>query len=329
MRRERRAVVVNHAFGVSVIGRQQDPAALRRHCVRDPAYAGVHGFHGLYGGRQNAGVSHHVTVGEVQDDQVVFSAPDARNRFVGHAIGAHLRLQIVGRDLGRVDQHAILARVRLLDAPVEEEGDMGVFLRFGDAQLRQTEARYVFSERVFERLRRIGRFDLRHRGVVARHRDEEEGVVCFFAREAVEARIDEAARQLAGAVRAEVEEYDGIAVLYDGGLFAGRADVARLHKLVALAGLVGRLDCGGRALGRYAGPEADRVVGLFDAIPAFVPVHRVVASRDRGDAADADARDLLFERREEGGGGARRCVATVQKGVDVYPLESFFLRERE
>ena len=68
--------------------------------------------------------------------------------------GAHLRLQVVGGDLGRLHQFTLFAGKRLLDAAVEEIGDVGILLRFGDAEIAHVEVRHYVGEDVGQRLRR-------------------------------------------------------------------------------------------------------------------------------------------------------------------------------
>ena len=53
----------------------------------------------------------------------------------GDAFRAHLRLQIVRRDLRRWHHLALFAGERLLVAAVEEVGDVRVLLGLGDAQV--------------------------------------------------------------------------------------------------------------------------------------------------------------------------------------------------
>ena len=69
----------------------------------------------------------HVAVGEVDDDEVVLAGVDLRRAAHRQGIGAHLRLQVVGRHFGRGHQQAVFAGERLLAPPVEEEGTWAYF----------------------------------------------------------------------------------------------------------------------------------------------------------------------------------------------------------
>ena len=114
------------------------------------AHAGVNRFHGCLGGVEDACVTDHVAVGEVDNDDVVLAGEHAFNQSVAHFIGAHFRLEIVCRNGRRLDKHSVLALVLFLNASVEEEGYMGVLLGFGNAELGHAEGGNVFAEGVFQ-----------------------------------------------------------------------------------------------------------------------------------------------------------------------------------
>ena len=56
---------------------------------------------------------------------------------VGDAGGGHLGGEVVGGDLLRGDEGAVFAGEWLLDAAVEEVGDVGVLLGLGDAEVAE------------------------------------------------------------------------------------------------------------------------------------------------------------------------------------------------
>ena len=76
----------------------------------------------------------HVRIGKVKNNQIVIR--HARDNLVGHFPCAHLRLQIIGGDLGRRYDFSFLARERLLDSAIEKIGYVRIFFRLGDSQLR-------------------------------------------------------------------------------------------------------------------------------------------------------------------------------------------------
>ena len=79
-------------------------------------------LHGLDDRVVDTRMPHHVAVGEVQADEIVFLRIERLDQLVLHLVGAHLGLKVVGRHLGRSDQNAVFAGEFLLAAAVEEEG---------------------------------------------------------------------------------------------------------------------------------------------------------------------------------------------------------------
>ena len=83
---------------------------------------------------------------------------DGLDHHVGDAGGAHLGLQIVGRDLGGRHHLAALAGIGLLVAAVEEVGDVRVLFGFGDAQVLPIQLRHDVGQDV------VGMFARQHEG---------------------------------------------------------------------------------------------------------------------------------------------------------------------
>ena len=152
----------------------------------------------------------HVAVGEVQDDDVVGAGVDALDAFVADLERAHLGLEVIGRDLRRGDEHAVLTGVLFLDAAVEEERDMRVLLRLGDAQLRHAELAQILAEPILHGDARPRDGHVRHGCVILRAADV--GSRKELALEAVEIGVDDGAGNLAGTVGTEVEADDAVIV---------------------------------------------------------------------------------------------------------------------
>lgn len=110
----------------------------RQNLLHHLAHAAVHRLYCLDCRIEYTGVSDHVAVGKVEDDNVVFSAVQTGKQLVGHLIGAHLRLQIVGGNLRGVDECAVLPFRNGFYTTVKEEGDVRILFGFGNAQLMQS-----------------------------------------------------------------------------------------------------------------------------------------------------------------------------------------------
>ena len=311
---------VPHPLGVAVVGGHDQRAARAADGGGDAGQAAVEGRDGAGRRVQVARVPHHVGVGEVADDHVVAAVLHVVDERVGEAGRAHLRLQVVGRDLRRRHQDAVLPRVRPFLAAVEEIGDVGVLLGLRQAQVgaagRRQDLRHVARER-----RRVEGHGQTEGGVVLGQRRDRGGGAAR-ALEGVEPALVEGQGpgQLPRPVRAEVEEHDGVAV-------AQRADRlpaavhhhARFDELVRRARGVGGGDERAGVRGAAPGAPGQRGPGAPRAVPAPVAVHRVVAADDRRDASRARVRQHALDRGHVVGRGGGRGVASVGERVDEQP----------
>ncbi len=73
--------------------------------------------------------SHHVGGSKVAHHELILACLDDLGNLVRNGLDAHLRLLVVGSNLGRRNHDALLARVLLLNTAVEEESDVRVLLR--------------------------------------------------------------------------------------------------------------------------------------------------------------------------------------------------------
>ena len=272
----------------------------------------------------------HVAVGVVQDDHVVLVLVDAGQHSLRDLVGAHFGLDVEGGNLlgGRGGhQDAILAREDALLAAVEEEGDVGVLLGLGNAQLGLAALGEVLAHGHGQALRRIGDGHVGHRRVVLRHADVVQREEAVLALKAGEIRIHEGAGDLTGAVGAEVEEHHGVVGL-------DRAVCIQhggQHKLVGqvLAGLIdhfiGIADGLHGVVCRNALGADHGVVGLLHALPGEVAVHGVQAAHGGGDLAHADFLHLILELLHILPAGIRGNVAAVEQRVHVHLLDAVAL----
>ena len=246
-------------------------------------------------------------------DHVEAAQGDLIRRALGDLSRAHRGLQVVGCDLGRRDQHALLEGERLLHAAIEEVGYVRVLLGLGDAKLVQS----GFGHNLPERVVKLGGREqdaqevaepVRVFGHAERRREPDDGV----AREAVEIRIDERSRDLADAVGAIVAEDHAVAVAH--ALVV--AEHGRLHEFVADAERMVLEDGPDGIVRRLAPPLHHRVVDERRAFPAAVPVHGVVASSDGGHRAGPLRSQVILQVFQVAPAGSGRCVAAVGEGVD-------------
>ena len=104
-----------------------------------------------------------------------------------------------------------------------------------------------------------------------------------FALETVEVGADEGASEFAGAVRAEVHEYDDVVIIHGCG---GSANNRRLNKLIVFVASIGRregsFDIGECEFGLTPG---EKIIGGFDSVPTVIAIHGEETPANRGHPA--------------------------------------------
>ena len=100
---------VAHHLGIAVVGGDDERAADFLERRGDAAEAGVDGLDRRLRGLEVAGVSDHVGIRIIEHDQVELAGFDGVDDLVGDLVRRHLRLLVIGRDLGRWHQDALLA----------------------------------------------------------------------------------------------------------------------------------------------------------------------------------------------------------------------------
>src|SRR5262249_29964402 len=162
----------------------------------------------------------------------------------------------------RRDEDARLAAPLGLAAAVEEVRDVCVLLGFGDVEL----ADVMLGEHLRERLAHL---------LLAEDDRDVEVVAMPRHRRQVDTGFDELLRELRRAVRPKVEEDGAVA----GGIEPGTVrDDDWLDELIRDPSFVTTPDGFDRIRSLLALAVDDRVEGALRAVPALVPVHRVVAA---------------------------------------------------
>ena len=132
---------------------------------------------------------------------------------------------------------------------------------------------------------------------------------------ALEVIVAEDAGHLAGAVRTEVHEDDGIAVLHATALAGDHGN----HKLIGDIGGIGSVN-GLLRIGGVVALAVDKGgVGLFFAVPVVVAVHGIVTAGDGGNGAHAQLVQLFLQIGQEALAGMGIGVAAVHDAVQINP----------
>ena len=285
----------------------------------------------------------HVGIGEINDDHIESSVLDGFHHHVRDAGGTHLRLQVVGGDLGRLHQEAIFPGKGLLHPAVEKICDVGVLFGLGDAQVAQIHLAHHVGENVVHRLRRddhrqreflviLGHadiFQILGDAVAGDRRVEIIGSLQVPARLLGEpAGAGESTSNLAYAVGAEVEAKAGIVVADGRNRLVALVDAHEGDdKFVGCPLVVGIFHAlhGVVILAAFAVTVDHGVEGFGDAFPAAIAVHRVVAAADAGDLAGVVFPHFLSElfqiSRAIGGKG----IAAIHESVHEDPIHIVLL----
>ncbi len=170
-------------------------------------------------------MTNHVSVGEVEDDELVSQLDAVKDGF-GDSGGAHLWMggELIGFE-GR-DKVKFLSRAFGFAAAVEEIGDVGVFFRFGDVDLGDL----VVGENIGEGViyRRWRKCNGHRKGFFVRgHSNSHEIFRVIGAFEFVEGGEAEGFGDLASSVFTEVGDDDGVVVFESDWLLIGLDDLGR------------------------------------------------------------------------------------------------------
>ena len=312
-----RTVFVDGVVGVAVVS--DDDGFVARgvgggHHLVD---ALVHSLHGLFDGSVHTRVSHHVAVGEVYNDEVVFVLLDGRHELVLHFVGRHFRLEVVSGHFGRSHENAVFTFVGRFASAVEEERHVGILFRFGCVELLQPLGREVLAERVFHVLLWEEDVNAGERSIVGGHAvvlQAGDGVHTLFGH----ILLREHHGELLGAVVAVVEEDDHVAFL-DASVHVGVHQ--RFHELISVlvvfrVRVVAALHAFHHVADLSSLALHELVVGNFHAVPAFVTVHGVEASDDGSDVGTVLVAHFL-EVGHEALAALRVGVASVHEAVDI------------
>ena len=326
--------VLEHIIGVAVVGAENHDAAGRLDRLCDPADLQVHPLHRADHRLEDTGVPDHVAVGEVELDEIPVAALHLGDDPVGDLGALHPRPLFEGDDVaGHLDVLFKLV-VELAGAvAVEEVGDMAELLRLADGELPDVRRTEVLGQRPVDRRRGdqvlLGYMQvavvLHHAGVL--------DVGVALSVELLEVLGLEGLGQLQGAVAAEVEEDDAVAVLDGPHRRAALGDDERRKILIDGPGLLSqRLD---GTLGAVEEPALAEDVGLPSAL-YHVPVGVVPVHRDDHPSAAAGDPGIEVgvveggEERLEGEEVLQRAelshITPIEQGMDAHPSHPLALR---
>ena len=239
-------------------------------------------------------MTYHIRVCKIDDDDIIFAGLNRLHQLIAHDRCAHLRFQVVGRNLlRRRNQNAVLALVRLFHAAVEEKCYVCIFLGLGDTCLRHMVRRQELSKRVLN-LFLLERNQLVPDRLIVIGKAYKRQVKFLLSRKSGKSLIAECTGDLSCTVRTEVEENDGIAILNRGNRLAVLLYIERYDELIVYLFIIGCLNACTRTFCLLTLCLCQHIVSFLDTIPVFITVHRIVASHHGSHLADAKLLHLLL-----------------------------------
>ena len=148
MCRIRRAVGIDSVVRISVVCSEKHSIVLSHSGFHNPLHTLVNLRHRTADGCKYARMAHHISVGEIEDNHILLSLVDCLHKLVSHLHGTHFRQQVVGRNLRRIHQDAVLILKLRLPSSVEEESHVGIFFGLRNAKLPLSGLCNRLSERV-------------------------------------------------------------------------------------------------------------------------------------------------------------------------------------
>ncbi len=319
-------LLVDQLLRIAVVCADEHLSVHFLHCVHRSAHAFVHRFDSLDRRRFHAGVSYHIRIGKVDDDHVIGSGLDRLHQLVAYFICAHLRLQVIGGNLGGLNKDPVLAFIGLFYAAVEEEGNMSVFFRLCQTRLLQAVLCKELSECIGDLFLCKSNQLVLDRHIIFR----EANIGRLDARTSVKAAeivITEGSCDLSCAVRTEIVKDDGVIVLDRSHRSAVLHHNRGKHKFIRRVRIIGSLDSCRSGLRSLADPLYQRVVGFFHTLPAVIPVHRVITSHHACDLTHTNLFHLFFQLFYVFLAGCRRRITSVQEAVYIHLLNALPLRQ--
>ena len=165
----------------------------------------------LNSGFIHTGMANHVRWSKVIHHELEFILADTLGHLLANTLSAHLRIKVVGSDLGRRNHVAHFTGKLLFDSTVEEERDVRVLLCLGDVALLNILLAEPFSKNVAHVLGWEGNRE-GVVGLVLGHGSDGDVLGVREVRTRGSVVVTQQLGDLTDTVRAVVEEEEGIAV---------------------------------------------------------------------------------------------------------------------
>ena len=154
-----------------------------------------------------------------------------------------------------------------------------------------------------------------HAGFVFRHADKVHRIAGRISGKSGKFRIRKDMCQLPGPVRAKVKENQGIARFH---LTIYASHLKGNHKFICLTGIISTLQPGTCRNGFWRTALSHSSIHFFDAFPALIPVHSIVAAADTGNFSQLQLFADRFGLFQIGQRTFRRGIPAIQEQVQIH-----------
>ena len=336
-------LIVHHLLAVTMVCTDEENAILLLYGFYCRSYTFIHLLNCCDGSRENARMSNHIRVCEVDDDHIIIIGTDRFVQLPAYFRSAHFRLQVIGCNCRGINQDTILVLVGLFQTAVEEEGYMCVLLGLRQTKLLQTKLSQILTEGIVDLLL-LECHQLVRNGLIIileAHIGKGKESLCPLQRlDALgircitglcgDIRIGEAEGlgDLTGPVGTEVEEDHGIVLLhqrYRSSCFVN--DNGGKNELIGHAVIIGVLHSLYRIGLLNAFAQYQRIICLLDTIPVIVTVHCIIPAGQGCNLSYADLCRLIHQLLQVILTGCRGCITSVEERMQIYTLEALTLAE--
>ena len=202
---------------------------------------------------------------------------------------------------------------------------MSILFGFCDTQLVHTKGRNIFSQGVFQTVRREGYFHIWHFRIVLGHADVFQVLWCFLTFKSIKVCIYKGTGNFTCTVRTEVEHDDRISVMDE--TICCIAAYGRENELVGFTALICCFYCFHAVYSLMAFAKGQRIIRLHHTFPALVTVHSIITSGNYAHMADTFCCQIVFQLGHVVDTGTWRYIAAVHEAVDEKIFDAALLSQ--
>ena len=308
-----RAISIEGVISVTVVCNHNYLVAVSLSGLNNSLYTLINSLNSLIDSIPDTGVAHHITISEVECDEVKLLLSQLCNKCILNLVCAHLGFKVVGSNLGRRDKNSLLTLELILTATIEEEGNVCILLSLCNTQLAQAKRRHILTNS--------------HLYIILVKEDVQTGkLIIVGSQTAVVQRqsvhtllrhilLSKNNSKLLSTVVTEVEEDNYIIRLNQTDRLIILHCNDRLHKLIGHTCIIRCLHSSDHIGSVLTYAINKLVVSNLHTLPTFVTVHSVVATNNRGNLTTGNCQ-VVGELLDKALTTLRVGITTIHKAVN-------------